>query len=43
MIALGGLAIASAMFVILDMDNPFGGFFVVSSQPMRDAWGQLSR
>jgi len=42
-IALGGLAIASAIFVILDMDSPFGGLFVVSSQPMRDALAQLSR
>jgi hypothetical protein len=42
-IALGGLALASAMFVILDMDSPFGGLFVVSSQPMRDALAQLSR
>jgi len=42
-IALGGLAIASAIFVILDMDTPFGGLFSVSSQPMRDALAQLSR
>jgi hypothetical protein len=42
-IAMGGLAIASAIFVILDMDTPFGGLFSVSSQPMRDALAQLSR
>jgi hypothetical protein len=42
-IALGALAIASAIFVILDMDTPFGGVFTVSSQPMRDALAQLSR
>jgi hypothetical protein len=42
-IALGGLAIASAIFVILDMDTPFGGLFSVSRQPMRDALAQLSR
>jgi hypothetical protein len=43
MIGLGGVAIASAMFVILDMSTPFGGLFAVSSQPMRDALVQLSR
>ncbi len=43
MIALGGLAIASAIFVILDMDTPYGGVFTVSSQPMRDALAELSR
>jgi hypothetical protein len=42
-IALGGLAIASAVFVILDRDTPFGGLFSVSSQSMRDALAQLSR
>jgi hypothetical protein len=42
-IALGGLAIASAIFVILDMDTPFDGIFAVSSQPMRDALAQLGR
>jgi hypothetical protein len=40
---MGGLTIASAIFVILDMDTPFGGLFSVSSQPMRDALAQLSR
>jgi ABC-type proline/glycine betaine transport system ATPase subunit len=42
-IALGGLAMASAIFVILDMDTPFGGLFSISRQPMRDALAQLSR
>ena len=41
--ALGGLSIASAIFVILEFDTPFGGFFSVSSQPMRDALAYLSR
>jgi len=41
-IALGALAIGSAIFVILDMDTPFSGVFSVSSQPMRDALTQLS-
>ncbi len=42
-IALGGLSIASAIFVILELDTPFGGLFTVSSQPMRDAVSLLSR
>jgi hypothetical protein len=42
-IALGGLSIASAIFVILELDTPFGGLFTVSSQPMRDALAYLSR
>jgi hypothetical protein len=41
-IALGAVSIASAIFVILDLDKPFGGIFSVSSQPMRDALTQLS-
>ena len=36
-IALGALSIASAIFVILELDTPFDGLFTVSSQPMRDA------
>jgi hypothetical protein len=43
MIALGGLSIASAIFVILELDSPFGGLFTVSSQPMRDALTYLSQ
>jgi hypothetical protein len=42
-VGLGALAIASAIFVILDMDTPFGGLFTVSSQPMRDALTELNR
>jgi hypothetical protein len=41
-IALGGLSIASAIFVILELDTPFSGFFTVSSQPMRHALAQLT-
>ena len=36
-IALGAISIASAIFVIVDLDQPFQGLFSVSSQPMRDA------
>ena len=42
-IMLGALSIASVIFVILDLDTPFNGLFMVSSQPMRDALAQLSR
>ena len=42
-IVLGALSIASVIFVILDLDTPFSGIFMVSSQPMRDALVELSR
>jgi Protein of unknown function (DUF4239) len=42
-IMLGALSIASVIFVILDLETPFSGLFMVSSQPMRDALAQLSR
>ena len=42
-ITLGALSIASVIFVILDLDTPFSGLFMVSSQPMRDALAQLNR
>jgi hypothetical protein len=42
-IALGGISIASAIFVILELDTPFGGLFTVSSRSMRDALVYLSR
>lgn len=42
-ILLGGLSMASAIFVILELDTPFGGLFAVSSQPMRDALAYLSQ
>jgi hypothetical protein len=42
-ILLGALAIASAVVVILDLDTPFTGTLVVSSQPMRDALAHLSQ
>jgi hypothetical protein len=43
MILLGALSIASAIFVILDMDTPFVGILRVSSQPMRDALAHMNR
>jgi hypothetical protein len=42
-ITLGGVAIASAIYVIVDLDRPFGGIFAVSSEPLRDALTQLGR
>jgi len=42
-ILLGALSIASVVYVILDLDTPFSGLFMVSSQPMREALAQLSR
>jgi Protein of unknown function (DUF4239) len=42
-IILGAVSIASVIFVILDLDTPFTGVFTVSSQPLREALGQLNR
>jgi Protein of unknown function (DUF4239) len=42
-ILLGALSIASVVFVILDLDTPFSGVFMVSSQPMRDALTEMTR
>jgi hypothetical protein len=41
--ALGTLSIASAVYVILDLDTPFTGSILVPSQPLRDALAYLSR
>ncbi|RFU47049.1 DUF4239 domain-containing protein [Paraburkholderia sp. DHOC27] len=43
MIMLGALSIASAVYVIVDLDTPFTGPIVISSQPMRDALVHLNR
>jgi hypothetical protein len=42
-ITLGALAIASAVFVLLDLRTPFVGNLAVTSQPMRDALAHLSQ
>lgn len=42
-ITLGALSIASAVYVIVDLDTPFTGPIVISSQPMRDALDHLNR
>ena len=41
MLGLGALSIASAIFVILDLDAPIGGVFNVSSEPLRLALAHL--
>ena len=43
MIALCAISIASAIFVILDMDTPFSGFIMISSEPMRSALADISQ
>ncbi len=42
-IALCALSISSAVFVMLDMDTPFSGTIIVSSQPMRNAYADITR
>jgi hypothetical protein len=40
---IGALALATAMFLILEMNRPMGGMMKVSSGPMRNALEHLSR
>jgi hypothetical protein len=42
-ITLCAISIASAVFVILDMDTPFTGSLTISSQPMRNAYADITR
>jgi hypothetical protein len=42
-ISLGAVSIASAIYVIVDLDTPFSGPIVVASSPMRDALVHLRR
>ena len=42
MIGLGALSIASAVYLILDLDTPFHGLFKIPSQPMRDALAAMA-
>ena len=42
-ISLGAVSIASAIYVIVDLDTPFSGPIVITSQPMRDALTHLRR
>jgi hypothetical protein len=43
MIALCSVSIASAVYVILEMDTPFQGFIMISSEPMRIALADVSQ
>jgi hypothetical protein len=43
MLGLNAVAIASVVFVMLDLDSPFDGPFAITSQPLRDAIVHLSR
>lgn len=42
-IALCALVLASAVFLLLEMEQPFSGFIAVSSQSFRDALEHMSR
>ncbi|PRY05499.1 hypothetical protein B0G81_5637 [Paraburkholderia sp. BL6665CI2N2] len=42
-ISLGAVSIASAIYVIVDLDTPFTGPIVISSAPLRDALDHLRR
>lgn len=42
-IALSALSLASIVFIILELDTPFTGLMVVSSQPLRDAVEHMDR
>ncbi|MEX3784730.1 hypothetical protein [Paraburkholderia sp. BR14374] len=42
-ITLGAVSIASAVYVIVDLDTPFTGPIVISSLPLRDTLEHLSR
>ena len=37
------LSIAGAIFVILELDRPFGGLIRISNAPLREALAQLGR
>ena len=43
LIALCALSITVAVFVILDLDQPYGGLFGISSATMRQAFADLMR
>jgi hypothetical protein len=42
-LTLSALAVSGAIFLILELDEPFGGFIGISSQPMINALGQLGK
>ena len=40
---LGSLVVSSAVFLILELDHPFGGIMHISSQPLKNALAQVGR
>ena len=42
-LAIGVLSISSVMFVIVDLNLPYGGLFSISSSSMRDALADMKR
>jgi hypothetical protein len=40
-IALGAIALASALFVVVDLNGLYSGLFIISSEPMRGALAQM--
>lgn len=39
----GVLAVAVAIYLILELDQPFGGLIRISSEPLRDALSQVAK
>jgi hypothetical protein len=37
------LSVSGAIFMILELDHPFGGLIQISSAPLRDAIAQLGK
>ena len=42
-LVVGCLSVAGAIFLILEMNQPYGGWMQVSSAPLRDALAQMSQ
>ena len=42
-IVLSALSVASSVYLIVDLDSPFDGLLLVSSQPMRDALSHMDQ
>jgi hypothetical protein len=40
---IGAACVAGALFLVLELDNPYGGAIRISDAPLRDALGQLGR
>jgi hypothetical protein len=42
-LTISALAVAAAIFLILELDQPFGGLIRISSEPMLDALHELAK